>query len=199
MKASKKLSANFFASVCIRNDGNGKFSVHRLPPEAQFSAVNGMVVDDFNADGNLDVVLNTNDFSTEPANGRYDALNGLLLEGRGDGSFTAMSIAQSGIFIPGNGKALVKLKSRNNDYLLAASQNRGALELFSLNSRSTLLSINRSDVSAEISFPGNKKQLQLFDNGSSFLSQSAPFIVVPPGATSVRILNRNGKVRELIK
>ena len=40
-----------------------------------------MIADDFNGDGNLDVVMNTNDFGTESTVGRYDALNGLYLVG----------------------------------------------------------------------------------------------------------------------
>jgi hypothetical protein len=39
---------------------------------------------------------------------------------------------QSGLFIPGNGKALVKLKNGRGQTLLAASQNRGPLKLFLL-------------------------------------------------------------------
>ena len=55
--------------------------------EAQFSMLNGMVLEDFNGDGNLDLLLNGNDFGTEVPLGRYDALNGLVLLGLGDGNF----------------------------------------------------------------------------------------------------------------
>ena len=72
--------------------------------------LNGMVVDDFNGDGNLDVALNGNDFGNEVFDGRYDAMNGLLLLGDGKGRFTSQTILQSGIFIPGDGKALVEAK-----------------------------------------------------------------------------------------
>ena len=48
-----------------------------------------MVADDFDGDGNLDVVINANDYGTEVQSGRYDALNGLLLKGDGKGNFTA--------------------------------------------------------------------------------------------------------------
>ena len=50
-----------------------------------------------------------------------------------EGDFNPLSILQSGIYIPGNGKALVKLKSTGN-YLVAASQNRDNLKLFKRNS-----------------------------------------------------------------
>ena len=127
-----QLHANYFSSAFIRNDGNGKFTITALPAQAQISVLNGLSVDDFDGDGNPDVVINGNDFGTEVTVGRYDALNGLVLKGDGKGNFTALSILQSGIFIPGNGKALVTLKSGKGKYLVAASQNKGALKVFEL-------------------------------------------------------------------
>jgi hypothetical protein len=96
----------------IRNDGAGKFTLTALPWQAQISVLNGMAVDDFDDDGKLDVLINGNDYGTDPTVGRYDALNGLLLKGDGKGGFTPQTIIQSGIFIPGNGKALVKLRNK---------------------------------------------------------------------------------------
>ena len=94
-----------------------------------------MIVDDFDNDGNLDVCMNTNDFGTDPSNGRYDALNGLVLTGDGKGKFKPLTMMQSGIYIPGSGKALAKLKSVNGNYLLVASQNKGPLKVFQLKTR----------------------------------------------------------------
>ena len=42
-----------------------------------------MIADDFDADGNLDLAINTNDYGTDVSVGRYDALNGLMLKGDG--------------------------------------------------------------------------------------------------------------------
>jgi len=69
--------------------------------------INGMVVDDFDGDGNLDLLINGNDYGTSIGIGRYDAFNGLLLKGDGAGGFIPLSMLQSGINIPGNGKALL--------------------------------------------------------------------------------------------
>jgi hypothetical protein len=130
MKSFTRFTANYFLSSFVRNEGNGKFSLEPLPGTAQYSAINGMVADDFDGDGNIDVCMNTNDFGTEPANGRYDALNGLILKGDGKGGFTPLSVLESGIYLPGNGRALVKLKSSDGGYLLAASENKGPVRLF---------------------------------------------------------------------
>src|SRR6185437_916011 len=87
-KGALQLHANYFSSVLLLNDGNGKFTMKPLPAQAQFSAVNGMAVDDYDGDGNLDLVINGNDYGTEPLLGRYDGLNGLFLKGDGNGNFS---------------------------------------------------------------------------------------------------------------
>ena len=40
----------------MEND-NGKFIKHELPVEAQFSAINKILVDDYNKDGTLDLLI----------------------------------------------------------------------------------------------------------------------------------------------
>jgi hypothetical protein len=47
--------------------------------------------------------------------------------------------AEAGIYIPGDGKALVALRSVNNTLLVAASQNKSTLKLFSANTGSKVL------------------------------------------------------------
>jgi hypothetical protein len=132
LKTAKKYTANYMLSSFIRNNGNGQFSLEPLPAVAQYSALGAMVAADFDKDGNLDVCINTNDYGTDPSNGRYDALNGLILKGDGKGKFRPLTIMQSGIYIPGNGKGLAPLKSSNGKYLLVAGQNRGRLKVFEL-------------------------------------------------------------------
>lgn len=110
LAVAQVVKANNLSSSYIQNKGAGKFEITSLPIQAQFSVLNGMQVDDYDGDGNLDILMNGNDYGTEVSVGRYDALNGLLLKGNGQGQFAPLSILESGIFIPGNGKALVKLK-----------------------------------------------------------------------------------------
>ncbi|NLR80870.1 FG-GAP-like repeat-containing protein [Chitinophaga eiseniae] len=191
-----KLQANNFHSSFCRNDGNGKFTLIALPLKAQLSALNGMVTDDFDGDGNLDLVINTNDYGTDVSVGRYDALNGLMLRGDGKGNFVPQSILQSGIFIPGNGKALVKLRSKKDAYLLAAAQNRGPLKVFTSKKDSRHIPLQPGDVTAEFLFKDGRKQRQECYDGSSFLSQSARFLRVGNQVASVAITDRNGKIRK---
>jgi len=130
---SMVLRANQFYSSYCRNEGNGKFSILPLPVEAQFSRLKGMVSGDFNRDGNPDLAAIGNDWGTEVLTGRYDAFNGLILLGDGNGNFKPLPLGESGFFVPGNGREIVSLLNPSGNLILAASQNRGPLKIFKLN------------------------------------------------------------------
>lgn len=198
LKDALILKANNFNSCYCRNDGNGKFTLIPLPFQAQLSALNGMTVDDFDGDGNLDVVVNTNDYGADVTVGRSDALNGLMLKGDGKGNFIPQTILESGIFIPGNGKALIKLRGKNGKYLLAAGQNRGPLKVFELKKGANNIPLQPNDLSAEISFRNGKKQRLEFYYGLSFLSQSARFLSIDKNVTSIIISDSRGKTRKML-
>jgi hypothetical protein len=195
-KALIRKAVNFRSSYC-RNDGNGHFTMMPLPPMAQISVLNGMVTDDFDGDGNLDVLINGNDWGTEVSVGRYDALNGLLLKGDGKGNFTPQTITESGIYIPGNGKAMVSLRGSDNRYLVAASQNRGALKIFQLRKNSILVPLLPDDAAAVLKFKNGTSRKQEFYYGSSFLSQSSRFLNTGENTNSVVVYNNDGKTRDL--
>jgi hypothetical protein len=194
-KGAIRLQATMMQSGYLRNDGGGKFTMIPLPVEAQVSAINGMLVDDFDGDGNLDVLINGNDFSTEVGIGRYDALNGLLLKGDGVGHFHPLSIVQSGIYIPGDGKALVKLQGSGGRYLVAASQNRGPLKLYELNKPPGSVKLNPNDTRALLHFSDGRIQKAELYNGSSFLSQSGRFLTISKGVSYVEVFNDKGDHR----
>ncbi|MDQ6761676.1 MAG: VCBS repeat-containing protein [Bacteroidota bacterium] len=196
-KGALQLRANYFSSALMQNDGNGKFTIVPLPVQAQLSVLNGLIADDFDGDGNLDVLINGNDYGTEVTVGRYDAMNGLLLKGDGKGNFNPLSILQSGIYIPGNGKALVSLKSKSKKYFIAASQNRGPLKVFKLNRNKKLVEVKPFDESAIIIYKNGRKQKREVSYGSSFLSQSGRFLTVDDNVVSVTIKNNKGEERSI--
>lgn len=196
-KDAIRLKANEMRSCFLRNDGNGKFTPVPLPVEAQVSQLDGMVVDDFDGDGNLDVAISGNDYGTEVMTGRYDAFNGLLLKGDGKGNFTPLTIQQSGIYIPGDGKALVKLLGAKGNYLLAASQNRDALKIFALKRPVKTVKLQPFDAFALIRYKDGRITKQEFYNGTSFLSQSARFMTIEPNMQSVKITDSFGNQRNI--
>ncbi|MFN8239437.1 MAG: VCBS repeat-containing protein [Bacteroidales bacterium] len=198
LKGATILKSNEFRSAIFRNDGNGKFSFQPLPVNAQLSALNGMITDDFDGDGKTDLLVNTNDYSTEVLTGRYDALSGLLLKGDGTGSFSPQAISSSGVYIPGNGKALVKFRGADGTYRIAASENRGPLRIFRLNRKTELIPFTQNDKKVRLQYGETSSTRVDIYNGYSFLSQSSRFILAPVNTTSVTLTDRNGKERQII-
>lgn len=197
LKGAVIYHANNLKSCYIRNEGNGKFTLEPLPVQAQFSMLCGMTTDDFDGDGNLDIAINGNDYGTEVFTGRYDALNGLVLKGDGKGKFQPMTILQSGLYIPGNGKSLIKLRSKNGNCLLAASQNRGRLKVFQMKRPVQFIPLQSEDISVTYQYTNGVKQKQECYYGNSFLSQSARFCTAGSNVASLTITDINGKVRRI--
>ncbi len=195
MKGALKLQANYFSNSYIRNDGNGKFTMTALPLETQYSCMNGMVAEDFDGDGNTDILATGNDFGTEVSVGRYDACNGLFLKGDGKGGFKPLTILQSGWFIPGNAKALVKLRDSNGKCLLAASQNKSTLKVFECKKNTGYVQLNPNETSAVITYKNGTKQKREASYGSSFLSQSGRFLNIDSNVKTVEIKDYKGKSR----
>ncbi|GAB3760851.1 CRTAC1 family protein [Spirosoma pomorum] len=192
------LEANYMQSAYVENKGDGTFALHPLPTQAQLAPVFGMVAEDVDRDGKLDVMLVGNDFGGEVQSGRYDALNGLYLKGDGKGGFTAQSLSSSGFYVPGNAKGLAQLADAKGRELLIATQNRGPLCVFRNSAPVPSVRLRTSDVSALLTFPDGKKQKVEFAYGNSFLSQSSRVLFIDPQIKSVEITDTKGNKRQEI-
>ncbi len=122
-----------FASVYIENV-EGSFRLHKLPMEAQVSSINQILVEDFDADGNLDALIAGNLFSSEVETPRSDAGVGLLLKGNGKGNFEPVPARKSGFFVPGDVKDMVTLSTPGGEYILSA-KNDDYLQLIKVNDK----------------------------------------------------------------
>lgn len=120
-----------FRSVMIENNGKGKFTVRPLPLEAQYAPINGIVGDDFDNDGHMDLLLAGNKYESEVETSRADSGTGLLLKGSKKGKFTVIPNWKSGFFVPGNIKTLKKV-STNSGILVLVGENNGPLQIFKL-------------------------------------------------------------------
>jgi hypothetical protein len=194
-KGALILEANDFRSCLLKNDGNGHFTFIPLPMQAQLSVVNGMLAEDFDGDGKLDLLLSGNDHSTEPSVGRYDAFNGLLLKGDGKDNFTPLSILESGLFLPGNQKALIKLRGADGKCLIAASSNKGPLQLFALKRHFAAFSLQPGETSVLLHYRNGSLRKEEVGYGTTFLSQSARFVNGGGDVDHVEIMDSRGKIR----
>ncbi|MFM8356980.1 MAG: FG-GAP-like repeat-containing protein [Verrucomicrobiota bacterium] len=88
----------WLASTVWLNRGD-RWQVRRLPPAAQFTPVFGLGVADFDLDGRTDLFLAQNHSGENFGFPRQDAGRGLLLRGRGDGTFDPVDATESGVAI----------------------------------------------------------------------------------------------------
>ncbi len=120
-----------FKSVYLENMGGGKFNVHPLPVQAQFSTIQSMQTEDFDHDGHLDLLIAGNNYGPDFMIGRYDASAGLLLSGDGKGGFHSVPAAVSGLRIFGDARNTAFLKIKGRQCLLA-SVNSGRMQVYQL-------------------------------------------------------------------
>jgi len=123
-------SADLFSSVIVENKGNGVFEIHELPVEAQFSSVNGIVIEDLNGDQNLDLILAGNMYTSEVETARNDAGLGCVLLGDGTGGFTALPPYESGLLSYGDVKSVVLFSRGSQGKTLLVGNNSGYLQAF---------------------------------------------------------------------
>ncbi|MTH17662.1 VCBS repeat-containing protein [Flavobacterium sp. LC2016-01] len=122
LKEALHYKVKSFASIYLENK-DGKFVIHELPVEAQLSCINQIMVDDYDKDGNLDVLITGNMFNSEVETPRNDAGHGLFLKGNGKGKFKSLTALESGFFTPGDVKNMEKIKVQGKNYLLVTKNN----------------------------------------------------------------------------
>ncbi|MCX2681631.1 FG-GAP-like repeat-containing protein [Galbibacter sp. EGI 63066] len=123
-------TADTFASVYIENRGNGQFKISKLPNMAQLSNINDFLINDYNNDGNIDVLATGNLFVSEIETTRNDAGTGVLLLGDGKGGFSFQDNTKSGFFTRGDAK---KIKFIQDKVWVIVGNNNDMLQIFKFN------------------------------------------------------------------
>jgi enediyne biosynthesis protein E4 len=116
-KNSPQLKADFFETVWFENK-NGKFEPRKLPAQANFFPVFGILTDDYNGDGITDILLAGNIEQTRIRIGKMDAGFGCLLLGKGDGHFEYLPQTKSGLHIKGAVRSLISHTTKNGKRLV---------------------------------------------------------------------------------
>jgi len=114
--------ANTLSSIILINKGDFNMKVQELPYEMQLSPIYAIITDDFDNDGDQDIITGGNLYNVKPEAGRYDASYGNYLENLGlmifrshpdgNGFFVDGEIRD---FIINNSKLIV---ARNSDSLV---------------------------------------------------------------------------------
>lgn len=179
MTSAIQLQIDNLQSIYIENLGNGEFKVHALPFEAQLSPIKGITVEDFNLDGNLDVLLSGNFHQAQVDYGQYDAFKGLLLLGNGKGEFIPSDFRESGFFVPGDARGLARL-SRSKDNLILAAQNKDSLLVYRYDHlKAERIAVPNNIDHGILSLPdGRSRKIEIY-RGEGYLSQSTRSILIP--------------------
>ena len=120
-----------FESGVLVNDGNGAFHFVPFPEKAQLSNINDLIVEDVDKDGIKDILVCGNSKDPAVMVGNYDATPALFLKGIGNGQFSVISYANSGLDIRGEVRKIVYLKEKNNQSFIFLRNSAGA-EVFSI-------------------------------------------------------------------
>jgi hypothetical protein len=188
-----------FASSYVENLGGGKFARRDLPLRAQVAPVFGMLVGDYDADGDLDVLLVGNSYSEETLGGWHDASVGAVLLGDGEGEFHHVSGTESGFFVDGDAKGIAELVVDERRALVLVTQNGDSVRTFAAvrDAGARHVRLEPLDVVAEITLTdGSTRRLELY-HGSTYLSQSSRHLTVPAGATRVVVHDSRGRSRTI--
>ena len=100
------------------NNGEMDFTSISLPKEIQFSPTLGISANDFDKDGDLDIVLGGNLFGVKPEMGRYDSSYGVYLENIGDSNFKYQPNGK-GILLKGEIRKIIT----DEDFLIISRNN----------------------------------------------------------------------------
>jgi hypothetical protein len=118
-----ELNATTFSSYILQND-NGYFNKLKLPNYAQISSINDILIDDFDGDGNKEILLAGNLYASEVETTRNDASYGCVISfDKNIENMTALKPFESGLFIKGDCKKIGKIKIGKANYLVSALNN----------------------------------------------------------------------------
>jgi len=123
MKKTTQKLYNYPSTIIAINNGNGKFTIQKLPLQVQLSSVQAVHVKDVNADGWPDIIMGGNNFDYMPQFSRLDASFVQVLLNDGKANFTLLKNKESGIELRGQVRDIQTLSSGNSNYLLILQNN----------------------------------------------------------------------------
>ncbi len=118
------------ASSYLENLGNNQFILSDLPEAAQLSPVYSIASDDYNRDGNKDLILAGNFYGARQKFGRMDSNRGVVLLGNGDGSFVSLPCNESGLFLDGEVRNIAQISLSDGKEILLFAPNNDSLQIY---------------------------------------------------------------------
>lgn len=217
LDTSLRLEANELSSGILINEGGGRFSFRALPRIAQIAPGFGLTLTDVNADGFSDLYLVQNFYNPQRETTRMDGGVSLLLEGRGDGTFSEVWPNHSGLVVPGDAKSLSTVDLNRDGWVdFVVGVNDGPVQAFENaghgNNRPLAISLkgnlgNPTAVGSKVSVmnaSGHRQTAEVYAGGG-YLSQSTSTLFFGLGATdpseeiNIEVMWPNGEVTQYRK
>ncbi|MGB3144258.1 MAG: VCBS repeat-containing protein [Maribacter sp.] len=191
------LQGKVMSSSYLENLGNGNFELSPLPNEAQFAPVYGILSEDLNGDGLQDVILVGNEYNTEVVDGRYDASFGTILINKGHGEFEVMSSTDTGFFVQGDAKSLVRMEVGENSAVIAGVNDAPAASFKLLTSYKYVEPLANEQYVLVYAKGQDLRKMELHW-GQGYLSQSSRNIRVTKNTDSLQFFDYQGnKTRKI--
>jgi len=149
--------------------------------------------DDYDNDGNPDVLMVGNSYSPEVSSGRDDASVGLFLRGDGKGNLEPVKVTHSGFMADGDGKGLAELTLGDGRGLIIVGNNSGSTQAFASGTVGRIYRAGKDDAYAMITMQNGKVFRHEFYYGSTYLSQSTRNIRITPAISSIVVFDKNGR------
>ena len=194
---SEVLKADLFHHVYLENQID-TFILHKLPVTTQLSCIQGMVVDDFNNDQNLDVLIHGNLFDWLPQYEKQDGMKGILLLGSGDGRFAVKNPISSGFYSPNEGRALIRTCGEAACQIIAG-QNDDLTLHYNYAGNKKSFRYQPTEYRADVVSKSGAVQKHECYYGEGYLSQSDRLVRIDPESVSKIIFyDYDGNSRETI-
>ncbi len=131
IESALNYKATEFRSGIFINDGNQNFSFRPFDNVVQTSPINSIIFEDFDKDGNKDLLMAGNNYQSEVETTRADAGIGTFLKGIGNGDFEYVPNLKSGFYADKDVRNMVFIKTNNGNAVFVANNN-DAHDLFSV-------------------------------------------------------------------
>ena len=196
----KTIYCKILESAFVRNNGGGKFEITPLPQQAQLAPVFGLLAEDINGDGNLDLLGVGNSYSQEIVYGRFDALKGITFLGDGKGNFNFVGSAASGFMVDGDAKGIARITTPKGSRIIV-TQNNDSLKAFTMPASVGRSNIEPGPDDTHVTYflKGSRQRKFELNYGSTYLSQSSRKILVNDAVDSIKIFNSHGKLSRAIR
>jgi hypothetical protein len=123
LSKAKTFSCNQLASGILFNNGDEHFEFKPFPLQAQFSKMYSAITDDFDNDGENDILIAGNFFSYKTELGKDDSGLGLLIKADKNRNIQTIDPSESGCYIDGDVRAMTEIKNDFGKFIVIAKNN----------------------------------------------------------------------------